>query len=160
MNPACVAMRPKLDVLMALFVDSLPKLRRVRQVEDLESNLPDMVPCEPGVFREHEVDVLAELIESAVDRARRVAVLSRSRIHERGGIEESRVGMCRRGDAVCVAARVFGSPMRFGRCWPPRGPRSAADVPLLITAFNGDPLTNSAIADAFHPPNRAYVRLR
>src|SRR5205809_7980764 len=54
---------------------------------------------------------------------------------------------------------VLGSPIRFGRCWPPNSPRFAADVPLLITAFNGEPLTSSTTADAFHPPASAYPRL-
>src|SRR5206468_5350782 len=54
---------------------------------------------------------------------------------------------------------VFGSPVRFGLCRPPKSPRFASETPLLRTAFNGDPLTSSTTAEAFHPPASAYERL-
>src|SRR6266849_3825526 len=56
---------------------------------------------------------------------------------------------------------VLGSPLvRLGRWRPPKRPRFVEDAPLLSTAFNGAPLTSSTTADAFQPPNRAYVALR
>src|SRR5207249_8025430 len=54
---------------------------------------------------------------------------------------------------------VFGSPVRLGLWRPPKSPRLASDVPLLRTAFKGDPLTSSTTAEAFHPPANAYERL-
>ena len=35
------------------------------------------------------------------------------------------------------------------------GRKYASDVPVLSTAFSGDPLTISTTADAFHPPASA-----
>ena len=156
MNPACVAMRPKLDVLMALLVDSLPNFAVLVRLRISNRISPTGCPPNRVSFDEHQVDVLAELIQGAVDRSRRVAVLADAGVRERRRVEISRVGIdgstTTRSSSLPV---VFGSPIRFGRCRPPKRPRLASDVPLLSTAFSGEPLTISTIADAFHPPASA-----
>src|SRR5207302_10375691 len=84
------------------------ELRRVRQVENLESNLSRLVPRQPRRLRHDQVDVLPELIARAAISARRVAVLSDARIRERAGVEVLGVQVDRRRDAFVVAAASIG----------------------------------------------------
>ncbi len=50
---------------------------------------------------------------------------------------------------------VFGSPIRFGRCRPPKSPRLDSDAPADMTAFSGEPLTSSTTADPFQPSSNS-----
>ena len=100
MNPAWVAMRPKLVVLMALLVDSLPNFAVLVRLRISNRISPELAAAEARLLREHEIDVLAELIQRAVDRPRRVAVLADARVRERRGVEVPGVGMSLGRDAI------------------------------------------------------------
>src|SRR6266550_2069854 len=69
------------------------ELRRVGEVEDLEPDLSHISAGEARLLGEDEIDVLAELIPCAVDRSRRSAILSRTRVRECRGVEVPRIGM-------------------------------------------------------------------